>query len=213
MFLETRMFSPSSINKQYKVAIAVLNLFSFWQYLHFSWIERSVFMVLSTTCFLKALLQFLSLFVSTDFQAQSLWRVELLQYDLKQISSNSLQVCLYPKCKSEKAQYDILALLFYRVTDIWHMTKRHKKVCYFQNWISNSKVYPYLHNKQEFGLQRIFCITGIYSHLTDLFNSQQESRESHINPIPRPSQWRTVQTAWILVCLVWYLKMQKCLGM
>lgn len=171
MFLETRMVLPAFINKQYKAAIVMLNVFSFLKYLHFSWTKISVFIVISTTCFLKALLHFLSLFVSTDFQAQSLWRAELLRYDLKQISSNSLQVCLCPKCKSAKAQYDILALLFHRLIHIWHITKRHKKVCNFKNWISNSEVYPCLHKKQEYSAYKgFFSITGIYVYLTDLFN-------------------------------------------
>lgn len=150
----------------------------------------SVFILISTTCFLKALLHFLSLFISTDFQIQSLWRAELLQYDLKQISSNSLQVCLCPKCKSAKAQYNILALLFYRLINIWHVTNRHR-TSKTESQIPKSTLTATI-NRNTLCLKRIFCITGIYSYLTDLFNIEQKSQGSYMNMIPGPSQWRTV---------------------
>lgn len=79
-------------------------------YINCSQIKTSVSIIISTTCFLKALLQFRFFLFSRDFQAWSLWRAELLQYDLKQISSNSLQAYLYPKCKSAKAQYKHLTV-------------------------------------------------------------------------------------------------------
>lgn len=168
----------------------MLKMFSFLQYLHCSFIKIPV---ISTTCFLKALLHLLSPFASTDFQAQSLWRAELLQYDLKQISSNSLQACLCPKCKSAKAQYNILAFLLYRLKNIWHIRKDRKRSV---TSITESQILKSTltsrRNRNTLCWQRILCITGIYIYLTDLFNIQLKSQGSHMNVTPRPSQWRTV---------------------